>query len=309
MKKVLTLLLSLSMLLCLLACEPDTTSSHSHVFSKATCSSPAKCSCGVTNGVALEHKYVYNRCSICGHIRLDYIVSSADYFKNKTFAMGSDSIIHYLFHEPIRDTQKDYPLIIFLHGLNNDVSINNLGASTKLVNSLIELENESESFSTYTLVPSTPLPSEGWWTQSQKDALIALIRKLVATYNIDPTRIYVTGVSMGGMVTCELVDECPNSFAAAVPLSGCTRMSVPENAKSTAFRIYHAIYDDVVSIESARGFYQQLVNSNHPNVELFELESPSHSAPLAAAYENDFREFFGWLFNQKLSTDKFSSFS
>ncbi len=39
---------------------------HAHVFSKATCTEPAKCVCGQTNGSALGHNYVKFKCSRCG---------------------------------------------------------------------------------------------------------------------------------------------------------------------------------------------------------------------------------------------------
>lgn len=43
-------------------------SAHSHVYSKATCIQPAKCSCGVVQGLALGHDYVDGKCSRCGRI-------------------------------------------------------------------------------------------------------------------------------------------------------------------------------------------------------------------------------------------------
>lgn len=363
MKKVLAVLLSLCMLLCLIACETDLTSStdvsSESTQSEATSSQTSDTTVSETSStpvsseesvsesseivssspVSSENVSSKETSSISSifenpdeetssipSIFVDpddeieeeeeekeeppkVVATTQNYFKAKSFSKGSGATIDYLFHEPIRDTNKDCPLVIYLHALNNDVNINNFGSSTKLVNSLITLENESKKFSTYTLVPTTPTPSEGWWTDEQLLALIKLIRDLVATYDIDPARIYLTGISMGGMTTCELVDAYPDSFAVAVPLSGCTRMTDPDNAKNTAFRIYHAINDNIVGISSSRGFYQQLKGANHTNVELFEIDSSSHSAPLVAAYEKDFREFFGWMFNQKLSTTKYSAFA
>ncbi len=53
-------------------------------------------------------------------------------------------------------------------------------------------------------------------------ALIELIEHVVETYQVDPARIYVTGVSMGGGGTWELVQRRPDLIAAAFPQAGHT---------------------------------------------------------------------------------------
>ena len=235
-------------------------------------------------------------------VEFSYITSTMDYFESYSFSLGSkEATVHYLFHEPIRDTGKDYPLVIYLHGL---------GATEQIVNKLINLENESEEYSVYTLVPSTPLHNEGWWTDLQLSAFKSLIRELVKEYNIDLERIYIMGISMGGMVTCRLVNELsPYTFAAAVPMSGTQNLSHPDALHSTAFRIYHAANDTTVGVSCSRTLYQQLTASGHPNVEYFELDSSSHSAPIYAAFGDNYREFFEWLFAQRLPTGQFSDFA
>ena len=85
LKKLILFLIIFSMILCLPACniskpkkgENDESGSsqiepeHTHVFAEATCISPQKCSCGVTEGEALGHDYVDGECSRCGKIDLD----------------------------------------------------------------------------------------------------------------------------------------------------------------------------------------------------------------------------------------------
>jgi polyhydroxybutyrate depolymerase len=48
----------------------------------------------------------------------------------------------------------------------------------------------------------------------------ALIDQLIADYPVDPTRIYVTGMSNGGMMTHRLGIELSNRFAAIAPVVG-----------------------------------------------------------------------------------------
>lgn len=53
-------------------------------------------------------------------------------------------------------------------------------------------------------------------------ALIELIEHIIDTYQVDPARIYVTGVSMGGGGTWELAQRRPDLVAAAFPMAGHT---------------------------------------------------------------------------------------
>lgn len=48
---------------------------HTHKFSPATCTSPKKCACGVTEGSAQGHRYANGTCSVCGAKDPNYTVS------------------------------------------------------------------------------------------------------------------------------------------------------------------------------------------------------------------------------------------
>ena len=235
-------------------------------------------------------------------VEFSYITSTMDYFESYSFSLGSkEATVHYLFHEPIRDTGKDYPLVIYLHGLGTRVDSTQLGATEQIVNKLINLENESEEYSVYTLVPSTPLHNEGWWTDLQLSAFKSLIRELVKEYNIDLERIYIMGISMGGMVTCQLVNEMmPYSFAAAVPMSGAYNLTSPDMVHDTAFRIYHSAVDGTVNVSQSRNLAKQLKDSGHPKFEYIEFKEGSHVSPIYKVFRDNRREFFDWLFEQKL---------
>ena len=210
-------------------------------------------------------------------------------------------IIQYLLHQPIQEKDRSYPLVIFLHGLGDTVNIQTMGTATNFVDSMLSLENESKDYRAYTLVPSTPLAHEGWWTYEQLEAFKHLIYHLLETYNIDAKRVYITGISMGGFTTCELVNQMPsNTFAAAVPLSGSQMMTDPETLLNTAFRIYHSTNDTVVNVSCSRDLYQQLLIVNHPKVEYTEFVSGNHTSALYSVYSEQCYEFFGWMFAQRL---------
>ncbi len=228
--------------------------------------------------------------------------TTEDYFETLQFYDDvSKETVHYLFHEPLRDSGEPMPLVIFLHGKGDSVTASYPGTATPLVRSLMELENENYEYSTYTLVPSTPLAHEGQWTICQVVAFQTLLYDLIERYNIDEKRIYISGVSMGGFMTCQLVSEMPDTFAAAVPLSGAENLWGPLDAHGTAFRIYHVATDPVVDVSRSRSLYQQLLDTNHPNVEYTEYPTGSHIFPIYTVFESNRDAFFSWLFSQRRS--------
>lgn len=227
-------------------------------------------------------------------------VGLGNYFQIKGYTPpGKIGKLEYLFHEPMWNTDKEAPLIIFLHGLGDTVNQTSFGTATPLVHKLLALESQDEYYSTYTLVPMTPLKNEGWWQDWQLDFLKALIFQLVEDYDIDPKRIYITGISMGGYTTCDLVNQMPpDTFAAAVPLSGARYLLNPTQLFNTAFRIYHSKNDTVVNVSCSQGLAYQLESSQHPNVEYIEFADGDHISPLYSVYNDT--AFFQWLFAQRL---------
>jgi len=113
-----------------------------------------------------------------------------------------------------------WPLIVFLHGSGeqgrNVEDLERLKAEG--LPRLIAEEPDSDELTDRFIVLSPQCP--GWYWRSQFDALDALLSHVQATYAVDPQRIYVTGVSMGGFGTWQYVLEHPRQFAAAVPIAG-----------------------------------------------------------------------------------------
>ena len=314
MKRFFSLLLTLALLAGIVSCDREVLSESSaevSVTSQETSSEVSDTTSTVEAESSTEpsSSETINTSSYNEDVPFTPIDSVKDYFESKTYSLDTEKTVHYLFHEPIRETGKDYPLIIFLHGLGDTVNINALGTASQLVNSLIALENQSEKYSTYTLIPSTPLASEGWWTTEQLSALKSLIGRVAKDYDVDLTRVYIMGISMGGMVTCQLLNEVsPYSFAAAVPMSGANNLKNPAELSATAIRIYHVASDSVVDVSQSRDLYRQLIGAGHQKAEYIEFEFGSHTSPLHDVFIKDREGFFDWLFAQKLPTDIFSQF-
>lgn len=65
-----------------------------------------------------------------------------------------------------------------------------------------------------------------------------LIDELIATYRADPSRIYVTGMSNGGMLAYRLAAEVPEKIAAIAPVS-CSMVIDPPPVQTVPMPIIH----------------------------------------------------------------------
>src|SRR5690554_5169302 len=92
------------------------------------------------------------------------------------------------------DNTHSWPLIIYLHGAGER---RNGGEELDRVKSL-GIGKHVENHPDFPFVALSPqCPSNSWWMYKLAP-LKALIDHIVETYAIDPDRVYLTGLSMGG---------------------------------------------------------------------------------------------------------------
>lgn len=104
-----------------------------------------------------------------------------------------------------------HPILIYLHGAGTR---NNMEA---LRNSIFLTAREQQGHLPFLTV--CPLCTENTWFDHWHQ-LKAMVRELAALPSIDPTRIYLTGASMGGYATWQLAMSMPKYFAAIIPICG-----------------------------------------------------------------------------------------
>ena len=146
------------------------------------------------------------------------------------------------------DGDKKFPLLLFLHGAGER------GDNLEIVTAhgppmLIKKGNQFPF-----VVISPQCPQDSWW---DANALIALLDSVIATHAIDKSRIYCTGLSMGGFGTWELGSLYPERFAAFAPI--CGRGRWPDARGYTPFLmskkpvwVFHGTKDSVVPIKESQ---------------------------------------------------------
>ena len=136
-------------------------------------------------------------------------------------------------------TSRLWPLLLFLHGSGergDDL------AKVKVHGPPKQLDGRDDfPF----VVVSPQCPEDQRW---QADALAALLDDVTKRLRIDPDRVYVTGLSMGGRGTWDLAMSYPERFAAIAPVCGG---ALPDRAcrlRDVPVRAFHGAKDPVVPL-------------------------------------------------------------
>jgi predicted peptidase len=153
------------------------------------------------------------------------------------------------------NNDKKFPLLLFLHGMGergDDLSMLYSNGIPKLI-------VEGAKFPFITVMPQCPETS--FWTEESK-SLKMLIDDVIENHNVDKNRIYITGLSMGGYGTYEMLARYPDLFAAAIPICGgigsmYSRMNLLQ-LKDVPLWIFHGKIDDVVPVKESENIYETL---------------------------------------------------
>ena len=232
--------------------------------------------------------------------------SAQSKFEPKVFESSEGIQLNYQELKPI-DTAKEkkYPLVIFLHGMGERGDDN----KTQLTHGSQMFLNPAnqEKYPAYVLFPQCP--ETAFWAYARPtlnmkaedkmppifQAVKEMIDKYLAYPDIDTQRVYIMGLSMGGMATFDMVARFPEIFAAAVPICGAVDPSRLAATKGVNFRIFHGDADRVVPVICSRMAYKALREAD-VDVEYYEFPGCDHASWNPAFNRPDFME---WLFKQK----------
>jgi predicted peptidase len=146
-------------------------------------------------------------------------------------------------------TGAKYPLLIFLHGSgetgNSATNIKNL--DKVLVNGPPKLIKAGQWNPKYPMVVVSVQCHEGWW---DVEKVKKFTEYMMVHYQVDTTRIYMTGLSMGGYGTWDQVTKFGRAshITAAVPISGSGTASAyrVKNASHLPVWAFHGEADKTV---------------------------------------------------------------
>jgi predicted peptidase len=151
---------------------------------------------------------------------------------DKLLFLNKGDTLPYRLLKPVNPESKDlFPLVIFLHGAGERGTDNE--TQIQHITDLFLDERNRGKYPCYLVAPQCPKKDK--WANYKNaggevlmnesptrsmQLVIDLIEKVIKEYPIDQNRIYITGLSMGGFGTWDLMARYPDKFAAAVPICG-----------------------------------------------------------------------------------------
>jgi predicted peptidase len=154
------------------------------------------------------------------------------------------------------DTVSKYPLVIFLHGSGERGNDNEAQLKWGVMN-FASTEN-MKMHRPIVIAPQCPKGMR-WGNFSEENMALLprptlpmqllreLIQQAISQLPIDPNRIYITGLSMGGFGTFDALARYPDLFAAAVPVCGGGDVTQAAKFSHVPLWIFHGARDTAVS--------------------------------------------------------------
>lgn len=233
-------------------------------------------------------------------------VHAAEPFEAKTFTFGSQTL-NYRIHLPEKaDPAAKIPLILFFHGAGERGNDN----TSQLRNGANPMAAWAEKTNTAVIIVAPQCPGGKQWVDTPWSAdshtmpakpsesmqlTIDLLKEIRATQPVDETRIYVTGLSMGGFATWDIIQRMPETFAAAMPVCGGGDTAMAATIKNISIHVFHGGADTTVKTKRPRDMVAALKAVGSP-VLYTEYPGVGHGS-WGQTYSND--ENLVWLLAQK----------
>lgn len=213
---------------------------------------------------------------------------------------GKLNYLEYLPKDYKVDRNKRWPLMLFLHGSGER------GADVQLVakHGPFKLVREGREFPFIIIAPQCPL-GQHW----QVEPLMQLVDEAEKKFRVDPTRIYVTGLSMGGFATWALGVNHPEKFAAIIPICGggsvadivMSSIDHSEDLKSLPIWAFHGGKDPVVPVSASEETVKLLKGKGVRDIKLTIYPDALHDS-WTQTYENP--EIYDWLLQHQRESAK-----
>ena len=235
-------------------------------------------------------------------------------YQKQTYVDREGQVLPYRILYPENyERSKKYPLILFLHGAGERGNDNEkqLTHGSKLFLS----DENRRKFPVIVIFPQCP--DENFWSSVNIDrtkkptgfvfdyakqpnvpltSSLEVVKKIMSEGSVDATKMYVMGLSMGGMGTFETVYLYPDMFAAAMPIcGGGDAIRYDKRVLKTSFWVFHGDQDAAVDVKNSREMVEKLKQLK-ADVRYTEYPGVNHNS-----WDNAFAEpdFLSWLFSHQ----------
>jgi predicted peptidase len=133
---------------------------------------------------------------------------------------------------------------------------------------------------------------------AELQAVMQMIEQTLKEDQIDPSRVYLTGLSMGGFGSFDLATRHPEWFAAVAPICGAADPAKVATIKDLPVWVVHGDADQTVHVERSRSAVKALRDAGGQPIYV-EMPGVGHNSWNPAYQDND--GLVPWLFRQQRS--------
>lgn len=228
-------------------------------------------------------------------------------FQRRVYNPSEGESLPYRIHIPANaDKGEKYPLVLLFHGAGERGKDNKkqlahgakkiLEYSRKMDMPLILLAPQCPKAEQWVNTPwgadSHSMPEKA---SKSMQLTINLLQELQKSLPVDRSRIYVTGLSMGGFATWDIIQRHPDFFAAALPVCGGGDPLMAELIKDIPIWAFHGSLDKVVKTKRSREMVSALQKAGG-KIKYTEYQGVAHNS-WKKAYSDP--EALKWLLSQK----------
>ncbi len=244
------------------------------------------------------------------------------------FISQGNALVYYLYIPANYNPTRKYPLVLLLHGGGErSKSTNTLAQNEKL---LLNDPYASVWSAAYN-APGNPRIQQNWpcfvvipqiessqqWVNvdvhkgsyvqpGQPSIPLMLTKELLDALQhkysgIDASRLYITGLSNGGLGTWDAIERWPNYFAAAAPIAGAGDPSKAAVLKDLPIWAFHGSVDPTIPVSGSRDMIAAIqAAGGHPRYTEFAGQGHGVWPYVYALNTSSLRVtgFFAWLFAQ-----------
>jgi predicted peptidase len=244
--------------------------------------------------------------SIIYMISATTLQAQEDLFVKRVYENIEGEILNYRLLVPVNyDSDQQYPLILFLHGAGERGDDNE--AQLKWGVTRFSEKEIMKKYSAFVIAPQVP-EGEFWahlnWRQTDLETeseprlplklSIEVINKIIDEFPIDTSRVYITGLSMGGFGTWDAIIRYPDKFAAALPVCGGGDISRAADIAHIPIWNFHGALDEVVPADLSRSMIHAIIEAGG-TPGYTEYPHVGHDSWIPA-YNDDY--VLDWLFSQ-----------
>lgn len=233
-------------------------------------------------------------------------------YVKQSYRIGSSLLNFNIIYPENFDEGKKYPVLFFLHGAGERGNDN----ESQLTHGGDLIKAGANKHGVIAILPQCP--TDEYWievlnTKDRPDGVrnfdpdvkhrpappllrvMGLIKTFLDYEFVDKSRIYIAGLSMGGMGTFDLCWRMPDTFAAASAVCGAGSPKKASDFSELPMRIYHGEEDRIVSVDESIEMIDALKAAGG-NPEVFLYPDVYHNS-----WDNAFAEpdFLTWMFKHR----------